>query len=71
MTFEYYYIQAEESDEPGIDGGIGEIKDVSFGGGKPLCVVTIPVINFESIANVKGLIFGMVQPEPKLNDLNM
>lgn len=64
MPFEYYRIQAGESDEPGIDGGIGEIKDVSFSDGKPLCVVTIPVVNLdESIAKVTESGGSVVEPK--------
>jgi predicted enzyme related to lactoylglutathione lyase len=64
LPFEYYRIQAGDPDEPGIDGGIGEIKDLTFGSGKPLSVVTIPVVNLdESIEKVKESGGSVIEPK--------
>ncbi|NLE05537.1 MAG: VOC family protein, partial [Crenarchaeota archaeon] len=43
----YYRIQAGPESEPGIDGGIGEVKDSKVGGGKPLTVVTVEAKNID------------------------
>ena len=54
MPYEYYRIQAGPPNEPGIDGGIGDIKDATISGGKPLTQVTIPVPNIdETIDRIK------------------
>lgn len=64
LSFEYYRIQAGDTDEPGIDGGIGEIKDVPFSDNKPLCVITVPVKNLdESISKVKESGGNIVEPK--------
>ena len=64
LPFEYYRIQAGDPDEPGIDGGIGKIKDLTFGDGKPLSVVTVPVVNLdESISKVKESGGSIVEPK--------
>jgi len=47
MSYEYYRIQAGDPGEPGIDGGIGAIKDTQIAGGKPLTQVTIPVADLD------------------------
>ena len=47
MPYEYYRIQAGPENEPGIDGGIGEVKDAKVGGGKPLTVITVGVQNID------------------------
>lgn len=43
MPYGYYRITAGRSDEPGIDGGIGAVKDAPVAEGNALCQVTIPV----------------------------
>ena len=64
LPFEYYRIRAGDPEEPGIDGGIGEIKDLTFGDGKPLSVVTVPVINLDaSISKVKESGGSIVEPK--------
>lgn len=64
LPFEYYRIQAGDPDEPGIDGGIGKIKDLTFGDGKPLSVVTVPVVNLDaSISKVKESGGNIVEPK--------
>lgn len=54
MPYEYFRIQAGEPDEPGIDGGIGAIKDTKITEGRPLTQVTIPVVDLdESLLKVQ------------------
>jgi predicted enzyme related to lactoylglutathione lyase len=65
MPYEYYRIQAGPAGEPGIDGGIGAVKDAPAAGGRPITQVTVPVANLEqSIAKV--LASGGQLVEPKL-----
>jgi predicted enzyme related to lactoylglutathione lyase len=53
MPYEYYRIQAGAANEPGIDGGIGAIKDAPVAGGRPMTQITVPVLSLEqSIAKV-------------------
>jgi predicted enzyme related to lactoylglutathione lyase len=47
MPYEYYRITAGSPDEPGIDGGVGEIKDAPHSKGQPLTQVTITVPNLD------------------------
>src|SRR5512138_3087317 len=49
VPYEYYRIQAGPSGEPGIDGGIGAVKDASLAAGKPTTQVTIPVQNLDEV----------------------
>lgn len=49
MPYEYYRIQAGAEGEPGIDGGIGSIKDAPVSDGKPLTQVTVPVPNLDEV----------------------
>lgn len=49
MPYEYYRITAGGPEEPGIDGGIGEIKDTPITEGRPMTQVTIPVLNLDEI----------------------
>ena len=39
MPYEYYRIQAGPEGEPGIDGGIGGVKDTPITGGNPMTLV--------------------------------
>lgn len=43
MPYEYYRIQAGTTEEPGIDGGIGALKDTPIAGDIPATQLTIPV----------------------------
>jgi len=53
MPYEYYRIQAGAASEPGIDGGIGAVKDAPLSDGCPMTQVTIPVANLdETLARV-------------------
>lgn len=52
MPYEYYRIQAGPEDEPGIDGGIGGVKDAPVSGGNPLTQVTVPVANLDETISV-------------------
>jgi len=51
MPYEYYRIQAGPESEPGIDGGVGEIKDSKISSGKPLTVITIGVEDLDEYIN--------------------
>jgi uncharacterized protein len=48
MPYEYYRVQAGPEGEPGIDGGIGSVKDAPLSEGKPMTQVTIPVANLDN-----------------------
>ncbi len=64
MPYEYYRIQAGPPSEPGIDGGIGEVKDAIVGGGKPITQVTIGVPNIdEFLARVKQNGGSIIEPK--------
>ncbi|MFO1376812.1 MAG: hypothetical protein U1F14_07405 [Steroidobacteraceae bacterium] len=53
MPYEYYRIQAGPANEPGIDGGIGAVKDAPLSEGRPLTQVTIPVTSLtETLSRV-------------------
>jgi len=68
MPYEYYRIQAGPEGEPGIDGGIGEVKDTPISGGKPLTQVTVPVPNLDEflsrVQNNGGCIVEPKMPIP-------
>lgn len=49
MPYEYYRIKAGPEGEPGIDGGIGAVKDAPIAGGQPLTQVTVPVPNLNEV----------------------
>jgi predicted enzyme related to lactoylglutathione lyase len=49
MPYEYYRIQAGPADEPGIDGGIGAVKDTPLSEGRPMTQVTVPVANLDEV----------------------
>lgn len=49
MPYEYYRIQAGPAGEPGIDGGIGCVKDAPVSGGKPMTLVTVPVPDLDEV----------------------
>ena len=64
MSYEYYRIQAGPEGEPGIDGGIGGVKDAPTSGGNPMTLVTVPVANLdESIAKVVASGGRVVEPK--------
>lgn len=64
MPYEYYRITAGEPDEPGIDGGVGEVKDTPTAEGRPMTQVTVPVQNLdESIEKVKQNGGSVVEPK--------
>lgn len=48
MPYEYFRIQAGPKAEPGIDGGIGAIRDAPLSAGRPMTQVTVPVANLEN-----------------------
>lgn len=49
MPYEYYRIQAGPDAEPGIDGGIGAVKDAPLSEGRPLTLITIPVSKLDEV----------------------
>jgi uncharacterized protein len=49
MPYEYYRIQAGPHSEPGIDGGIGSVKDAPLSGGKPMTQMTVSVPNIDEV----------------------
>lgn len=65
MPYEYYRIQAGPTDEAGIDGGVGAIKDAPLAGGRPATQVTIPVKAIDAVL-VKVLEHGGSVVEPKM-----
>jgi uncharacterized protein len=65
MPYEYCRIAAGPPDEPGIDGGIGAIKDAPLAGGRPTTQVTIPVVDLDAVLSRVQESGGRVM-EPKL-----
>lgn len=64
MPYEYYRIQAGPEGEPGIDGGIGAVKDTPITGGMPMTQVTVPVADLEqSVAKVLASGGRVVEPK--------
>jgi predicted enzyme related to lactoylglutathione lyase len=49
MPYEYYRILAGPEGEPGIDGGIGAVKDAPIAGGNPLTQITVPVPDLDGM----------------------
>jgi len=49
MPYEYYRIQAGQPEEPGIDGGIGAVRDAPTAEGRPLTQVTMPVDDLDAV----------------------
>ncbi len=63
MPYEYYRIQAGPEEEPGIDGGIGALKDAPVAGGIPATQLTIPVASLdETIAQVLAAGGQVIEP---------
>ncbi len=63
MPYEYYRIQAGAAGEPGIDGGIGAVKDAPVAGGVPATQLTVPVANLdETIASVVASGGQVIEP---------
>lgn len=65
MPYEYYRIQAGPKGEPGIDGGIGAVKDAPIAGGGPMTQVTVPVPNLDDVLALVLANGGRIV-EPKL-----
>jgi predicted enzyme related to lactoylglutathione lyase len=49
MPYEYFRIYAGSNSEPGIDGGVGAVKDAPLSEGKPMTQVTIPVPDLDKV----------------------
>jgi uncharacterized protein len=63
MPYEYYRIQAGSESEPGIDGGIGGVKETPLTEGRPMTQVTVPVANLnEVVARVVANGGSVVEP---------
>jgi predicted enzyme related to lactoylglutathione lyase len=63
MPYEYYRITAGSESEPGIDGGIGAVKDTPLSEGRPMTQVTVPVANLnEVVARVVAHGGSIVEP---------
>jgi hypothetical protein len=94
MPYAYFRIQAGPAEEPGIDGGIGEVADAPLATGRPMTVVVVPVENmdrtlelveenggkvlerkvaipgvgwFSSCAEPGGLVFGLIEANPRVS----
>lgn len=65
MPYEYYRIQAGPANEPGIDGGIGGVKDAPLSEGRPMTLITIPVSNLDD-AFARVVAHGGSIVEPRL-----
>ena len=63
MPYEYYRIKAGPADEPGIDGGIGSIKDTAISAGRPMVnlTVTVPSLD-ECIAKIEANGGSVIEP---------
>lgn len=63
MPYEYYRIKAGPEGEPGIDGGIGALKDAPIAGGLPATQLTVPVANLdETLAKVQASGGQIIEP---------
>jgi predicted enzyme related to lactoylglutathione lyase len=63
MPYEYFRIQGGPDAEPGIDGGIGAVRDAPLSGGRPMTQVTIPVADLDArLARVVAAGGSVVEP---------
>lgn len=65
MPYEYYRIQAGLESEPGIDGGIGAVKDTAIADGRSVTQLTVPVPNLDEFL-AKVISHGGRVIEPKM-----
>jgi predicted enzyme related to lactoylglutathione lyase len=65
MPYEYYRIQAGPEREPGIDGGIGSVRDAPLSGGNPLTQLTVPVSDLETVIRLVTASGGSIV-EPRM-----
>ncbi len=49
MPYEYYRIKAGSEAAPGIDGGIGAVKDAAIAGGNPMTQITVEVHDLDDV----------------------
>lgn len=64
MPYEYYRIQAGPPDEPGIDGGIGAVRDAPLSDGRPMTQVTVPVADLDdTLERVSAAGGSVVEPK--------
>jgi predicted enzyme related to lactoylglutathione lyase len=63
MPYEYYRITAGPADEPGIDGGIGQLSDLGAAFDRPMVTLTIPVSDLDAmIKSVTGNGGTVIEP---------
>lgn len=63
MPYEYWRITAGPAGEPGIDGGIGALKDAPVAGGIPCSQLTVPVADLDAtLAQVQAAGGTIVEP---------
>lgn len=63
MPYEYYRIQAGAENEPGIDGGMGALKDAPIAGGIATTQLTVPVMDVdETLAKVAANGGQVIEP---------
>lgn len=63
MPYEYFRIKAGPEELPGIDGGMGAIRDAPLSEGRPMTLVTIPVADLEAtLARVTSAGGSIVEP---------
>lgn len=63
MPYEYYRIAAGPTNEPGIDGGIGAVKDAPIAGGTPTTTLTVRVPDLEeTLAKVQASGGRVIEP---------
>lgn len=51
MPYEYYRIKAGPESEPGIDGGIGSVRDAPICAGRPMTQITIAVARLDEVVS--------------------
>lgn len=49
MPYEYYRITAGLADEPGIDGGMGQLSELGAATDRPMVTLTIPVSDLDAM----------------------
>lgn len=65
LPYEYYRIHAGQEDEPGIDGGVGRVKDAPLCDGRPMTLLTIPVRNLDEVL-ARVVASGGLVVEPRI-----
>ena len=64
MPYEYYRITTGTPDQPGIDGGVGSVKDAAAADGKPMTQVTVDVPDLDAaILRVNAAGGSVIEPK--------